>query len=127
MLINKVAKPRVGIAEDLGHRRAHNVEAVETLESLKLFQDFLSSSALQTSANYDQAQNGATIPRDKKLRLVSARKIESFAARAFVEGPEAWAAKAVALAGDEVSFAEAWETFKKVVEGGGVVCRRRGV
>ncbi|KAK1838559.1 NmrA-like family protein, partial [Colletotrichum chrysophilum] len=57
----------------------------------------------------------ATMPRDRKLQLVSARDIGVFAARALMEGPDGWGGRAIALAGDEISFAEAEETFEKVV------------
>ncbi|KAL0943827.1 NmrA-like family protein [Colletotrichum truncatum] len=57
----------------------------------------------------------ATMPRDKRLQLVSARDIGLFAARALAEGPGKWAGKALALAGDDISFGEAEETFRRVV------------
>ncbi|KAF9881010.1 NmrA-like family protein [Colletotrichum karsti] len=57
----------------------------------------------------------ASMPRDRRLQLVSARDIGVFAARALVEGPGEWGGKALSLAGDEISFAEAEETFERVV------------
>ncbi|GJC81930.1 hypothetical protein ColLi_04768 [Colletotrichum liriopes] len=51
----------------------------------------------------------ATMPRDRKMQLVSARDIGLLAARALIDGPEG------GLAGDEISFAEAEEVFQRVV------------
>ncbi|KAF6824502.1 NmrA-like family protein [Colletotrichum musicola] len=56
----------------------------------------------------------ATMPRGRKLQLVSARDIGLFAARTLMN-PERWAGKAVGIAGDEISFEEAEETFRTVV------------
>ncbi|KAF6817337.1 NmrA-like family protein [Colletotrichum sojae] len=56
----------------------------------------------------------ATMPRGSKLQLVSARDIGLLAARALMD-PERWAGKAVGIAGDEISFEEAEETFQRVV------------
>ncbi|GKT40773.1 uncharacterized protein ColSpa_00954 [Colletotrichum spaethianum] len=58
----------------------------------------------------------ATMPRDRKMQLISARDIGLLAARALVDGPEeGWADRTLGLAGDEISFAEAEEAFQRVV------------
>jgi len=49
-----------------------------------------------------------------KLQLVSVRDIGVFASKALNE-PERWAGKAITLAGDEMTLAEAKEHFRKVV------------
>ncbi|KAF6841767.1 NmrA-like family protein [Colletotrichum plurivorum] len=56
----------------------------------------------------------ATMPRGRKLQLVSARNIGLFAARALMD-PKRWAGKAVGIAGDEISMEEAEKTFRTVV------------
>ncbi|KAB5527959.1 hypothetical protein GE09DRAFT_1149771 [Coniochaeta sp. 2T2.1] len=50
----------------------------------------------------------------KKLQVVSVRDIGVFASKALNE-PERWAGRAVSLAGDEMTLAEAKERFRKVV------------
>lgn len=55
----------------------------------------------------------ASLKPDTKLQLVSVRDIGVFAAKALSE-PEKWAGRAVSLAGDELTLAEAKEKFKKV-------------
>ncbi|KZL67979.1 nucleoside-diphosphate-sugar epimerase family protein (NmrA-like family protein) [Colletotrichum tofieldiae] len=58
----------------------------------------------------------ATMPRDRKMQLVSARDIGLLAARALMDGPQGgWANRTLGLAGDEISFAEAEEVFQRVV------------
>ena len=52
--------------------------------------------------------------RDHKMQLISTHDIGVFAAKALVD-PEGWAGKAVALAGDELSFLELERIFKEVV------------
>ncbi|KAH7222545.1 uncharacterized protein BKA55DRAFT_584675 [Fusarium redolens] len=54
------------------------------------------------------------MPRDRKMQLVSTHDIGVFAAKALLN-PEAWAGKALALAGDELSFSELQEIFREVV------------
>ncbi|KAF5618661.1 hypothetical protein F52700_12181 [Fusarium sp. NRRL 52700] len=54
------------------------------------------------------------MPRDRKMQLVSTHDIGMFAANALLN-PEAWAGKALALAGDELSFSELQEIFREVV------------
>ncbi|CRK23999.1 hypothetical protein HYQ45_011553 [Verticillium longisporum] len=54
------------------------------------------------------------MPADRRIQLVSTRDIGVFAARALME-PDAWAGKAVALAGDEISFDELQEVFRETV------------
>ncbi|OBR10966.1 NmrA-like family protein [Colletotrichum higginsianum IMI 349063] len=58
----------------------------------------------------------ATMPPGRTMQLVSARDIGLFAARALAGGPRGeWADRALGLAGDEISFAEADEVFHRVV------------
>ncbi|KAK3312864.1 hypothetical protein B0H66DRAFT_381653 [Apodospora peruviana] len=52
---------------------------------------------------------------DTKLQLVSTNDIGVFAAKALTEPTDKWAGKAVSLAGDEITLAEAKDKFKKVV------------
>jgi uncharacterized protein YbjT (DUF2867 family) len=54
------------------------------------------------------------MPKDRKMQLVSTHDIGVFAAKALLN-PEAWAGKALALAGDELSFSELQEIFREVV------------
>ncbi|RBR27038.1 uncharacterized protein FIESC28_00110 [Fusarium coffeatum] len=54
------------------------------------------------------------MPRDRKMQLISTHDIGVFAAKALVN-PEGWAGKAVALAGDDLSFSELERIFKEVV------------
>ena len=51
---------------------------------------------------------------DRKLQFVGTRDIGLFAARALAQ-PERWAGRAVSLAGDEMTLAEAQATFRRVV------------
>ncbi|AEO68400.1 935af2a5-7818-4ce4-82e9-f8eff2518578 [Thermothielavioides terrestris] len=55
----------------------------------------------------------AALSPDRKLQLVAVRDIGLFAAQAFSE-PGKWAGRAVGLAGDELTLAEAREKFEKV-------------
>lgn len=57
----------------------------------------------------------ATIPRDKKMQLISTQDIGVCAAKVLLEGADTWAGRAVGLAGDELSFEEAEATFRKVM------------
>ncbi len=54
------------------------------------------------------------LPSQRKMQLVSTRDIGVVAARALLD-PESWAGKAVGLAGDEMTCAEARVVFKRVV------------
>ncbi|KAG5755819.1 hypothetical protein H9Q70_001607 [Fusarium xylarioides] len=54
------------------------------------------------------------MPRDRKMQLISTHDIGVFAAKALLN-PDAWAGKALALAGDELSFSELQEVFRDVV------------
>ena len=54
------------------------------------------------------------MPRDRKMQLISTHDIGVFAAKALVD-PEGWAGKAVALAGDDLSFLGLERIFKEVV------------
>ncbi|KAG5774132.1 hypothetical protein H9Q72_000421 [Fusarium xylarioides] len=54
------------------------------------------------------------MPRDRKMQLISTHDIGIFAAKALLN-PDAWAGKALALAGDELSFSELQEVFRDVV------------
>ncbi|WYZ38714.1 hypothetical protein EsH8_III_000628 [Colletotrichum jinshuiense] len=56
----------------------------------------------------------ATMPAGSTMQLVSARDIGLFAARALM-APGEWADRALGLAGDEVSFAQAEADFERVV------------
>lgn len=56
----------------------------------------------------------STMPADQRLQLVSVRDIGLFAAKA-IGNPEEWDRRAVSLAGDDITYAEAREIFKKVV------------
>jgi uncharacterized protein YbjT (DUF2867 family) len=51
---------------------------------------------------------------DRKMQLISTHDIGVFAAKAITR-PEEWAGRALSLAGDELTFAEADEVFRKVV------------
>lgn len=55
----------------------------------------------------------ASLSADRKLQLVAVRDIGLYAARAFA-APDEWAGRAVALAGDELTLAEARDKFAKV-------------
>lgn len=57
----------------------------------------------------------ATMPRDKKMQLISTRDIGVIAARVLSEGPGVWANSALGLASDSLSFEEAEAAFKRVV------------
>ncbi|CAG7564462.1 unnamed protein product [Fusarium equiseti] len=54
------------------------------------------------------------MPRNRKMQLISTHDIGGFAAKALVD-PEGWAGKAIALAGDDLSFLELERIFKEVV------------
>ncbi|KAF5255661.1 hypothetical protein FOXYS1_13913 [Fusarium oxysporum] len=54
------------------------------------------------------------MPRDRKMQLISTHDIGVFAAKALLN-PDAWAGKATALAGDELSFSGLQEIFREVV------------
>ncbi|RYP47995.1 hypothetical protein DL768_006042 [Monosporascus sp. mg162] len=56
----------------------------------------------------------ATMPPDRAMQLVSVRDIGRFAARVLLD-PGAWAGRAVGLAGDELTFAEAEDIFRQIV------------
>ncbi|KAK7409420.1 hypothetical protein QQX98_008381 [Neonectria punicea] len=56
----------------------------------------------------------AGMPKDRKMQLISTHDIGVFAAKALLD-PDAWAGKATALAGDELSFLELQEIFRKTV------------
>ncbi|KAK1982503.1 NmrA-like family protein [Colletotrichum cereale] len=56
----------------------------------------------------------STLPADLSLQLVSVRDIGLFAAKA-VGNPEKWDRRAVSLAGENITYAKARETFKRVV------------
>ncbi|KAH7141127.1 hypothetical protein EDB81DRAFT_799452 [Dactylonectria macrodidyma] len=56
----------------------------------------------------------AGMPLDRKMQLVSTHDIGIFAAKALLD-PNAWAGKAVALAGDELSFSEIQQVFRITV------------
>ncbi|KAM5345740.1 hypothetical protein ACJ41O_011601 [Fusarium nematophilum] len=56
----------------------------------------------------------AGMPPDRRMQLVSTRDIGVFAAKALLD-PEAWAGRAVGLAGDELSFLELREVFRRTV------------
>lgn len=55
----------------------------------------------------------SALSKDKKLQLVSVRDIGVFASKALRE-PERWAGRAISLAGDEMTLAEARVRFNKV-------------
>jgi uncharacterized protein YbjT (DUF2867 family) len=57
----------------------------------------------------------STMPADKKMQLVSVHDIGQFAARALV-APEKWKSRAVGIAGDELTFSEANEVFRRVMQ-----------
>lgn len=58
----------------------------------------------------------ATMPKDRKMQIISTHDIGLVAAKALLEGPDAtWAGKVVGLAGDELSFEEAEAVFRKVM------------
>ncbi|KAF5571015.1 hypothetical protein FPHYL_773 [Fusarium phyllophilum] len=54
------------------------------------------------------------MPRDRKMQLISTHDIGVFAAKALLN-PDAWEGKALALAGDELSFSELQQIFREVV------------
>ncbi|KAF5691036.1 hypothetical protein FDENT_3640 [Fusarium denticulatum] len=54
------------------------------------------------------------MPKDRKMQLISTHDIGVFAAKALLN-PDAWAGKAVALAGDNLSFSQLQEVFREVV------------
>jgi uncharacterized protein YbjT (DUF2867 family) len=54
------------------------------------------------------------MPADRRMQLISTHDIGVFAANALLH-PDEWAGKAVGLAGDELSFEELQETFRRVV------------
>ncbi|KAM0429022.1 hypothetical protein ACHAPT_006826 [Fusarium lateritium] len=56
----------------------------------------------------------AGMPADRKMQMVSTHDIGIFATKALLD-PDAWAAKAVALAGDELNFSELQDVFRKTV------------
>jgi uncharacterized protein YbjT (DUF2867 family) len=56
----------------------------------------------------------STMPADRKIQFVSTRDVGLFAAKALAD-PAGWDRKAVALAGDEMTYGEARETFQRVV------------
>ncbi|KAK4161687.1 hypothetical protein QBC43DRAFT_323091 [Cladorrhinum sp. PSN259] len=56
----------------------------------------------------------ATLSPTTKLQLISVRDIGRFAAKALTD-PEAWAGRAVSLAGDELTLGEAKDKFKKAI------------
>ena len=56
----------------------------------------------------------AGMPKDRKMQLISTRDIGVFAAKALLD-PESWSGKAMALAGDELSFLELQKVFQEVV------------
>ncbi|KAH8887151.1 nucleoside-diphosphate-sugar epimerase family protein [Thozetella sp. PMI_491] len=55
-----------------------------------------------------------SMPADRRMQMVSTRDIGRFAAKALLD-PEAWAGRAVALAGDELSFTELQDVFRRTV------------
>ncbi|KAI8672208.1 hypothetical protein LRP88_03277 [Fusarium phalaenopsidis] len=56
----------------------------------------------------------AGMPADRKMQMISTHDIGIFAAKALLD-PEAWAAKAIALAGDELNFSELQDVFHRTV------------
>ncbi|KAF4966760.1 hypothetical protein FZEAL_10616 [Fusarium zealandicum] len=54
----------------------------------------------------------AGMPADRKMQMISTHDIGLFAAKALAN-PDAWAGKAVALAGDELSFSELQDVFRR--------------
>lgn len=52
------------------------------------------------------------MPKDRRIQMVSTHDIGVFAAKA-LSNPESWAGKAVALAGDDLSFNEITKVFKQ--------------
>jgi uncharacterized protein YbjT (DUF2867 family) len=56
----------------------------------------------------------ATMPAHRKMQLVSVHDIGNVAAKALVD-PARWAGRAVGLAGDELTFGDADDTFKRTV------------
>ena len=56
----------------------------------------------------------AGMPQDRKMQLISTHDIGVFAAKALLD-PNAWAGKAKALAGDELSYVELQEAFRTAV------------
>ncbi|KAF5608283.1 uncharacterized protein FSUBG_4819 [Fusarium subglutinans] len=54
------------------------------------------------------------MPKDRKMQLISTHDIGVFAAKVLLN-PDAWSGKALALAGDELSFSELQEVFRGVV------------
>ncbi|EWG54424.1 hypothetical protein FVEG_12642 [Fusarium verticillioides 7600] len=54
------------------------------------------------------------MPKDRKMQLISTHDIGVFAAKALLN-PVAWTGKAIALAGDELSFLELQEVFREVL------------
>lgn len=59
----------------------------------------------------------ATMPADRKMQLVSVKDIGVVAAMALLDR-QAWKGRAVGIAGDELTFAEADEVFRSIVTSG---------
>ena len=56
----------------------------------------------------------AGMPADRRIQMISTHDIGTFAAKAITE-PDNWSGKAVALAGDDLSFSEFKDVFKRSV------------
>ncbi|KAF5022614.1 hypothetical protein F66182_5329 [Fusarium sp. NRRL 66182] len=54
----------------------------------------------------------AGMPKDRRMQLISTHDIGVFAAKALLD-PDAWEGKATALAGDELSFSELQDVFRR--------------
>lgn len=59
----------------------------------------------------------ATMPADRKMQLVSVKDIGVMTAMALLDR-QAWKGRAVGIAGDELTFAEADEVFRSIVGSG---------
>jgi hypothetical protein len=58
----------------------------------------------------------ATMPKDRKMQLISTHDIGLVAAKALLAGRDTpWAGRVVGLAGDDISFEEAEAAFRRVV------------
>ncbi|RYP93523.1 hypothetical protein DL770_000407 [Monosporascus sp. CRB-9-2] len=76
--------------------------------------DACAASAPGGAATTTMAGLRATMPPDRAMQLVSVRDIGRFAARALLD-PGPWAGRAVGLAGDELTFVEAADIFRRIV------------
>lgn len=51
----------------------------------------------------------------KKMELISTNDIGILAAKTLLEGPQTWGDQTIGLAGDELTFGEAQEAFKRAL------------